>query len=139
MKKRPFKETVVRGSLATFAVVGALMSATAAAPANAAASSLSIGYTINDNGTIKGSGGMYNSGDWTNVCVVIMRNVWGPQDLTMSCKGNQGSHTWSAPDYGNGRVNQISCTTFYTRITAYRNGTRVAEKVSNYIRAGRNC
>ncbi|ACZ90429.1 hypothetical protein [Streptosporangium roseum] len=109
-----------------------------AAPAQAAGSVIDIGYTIVDGRYIKGSGSMTNNGDYTNVCVVIMgkKNSSGYSDYTMACRTNRGSVSWSAPDVFAGNLEARACYEFYTRISAYKNGTRVANKNSNHVKVG---
>lgn len=108
----------------------------AAPPAHAAGSWLRIGTTIWSGGYVKGSGSMYNSGDYSNVCVVIMhQTATSTQNKTQACKSQLGTFTWSAPDFRH----TYNCFTFYTRITAYRNGNRVDELRSNTIRVGSSC
>lgn len=106
------------------------------APAQAAGSVIHIGYTIVDGRYIKGSGSMTNNGDYTNVCIVIMGKVNGSgySNRTQSCRTNRGSLTWSAPDWFLGNESTGPGTyEYYTRISAYKNGTRVANKDSNHV------
>ncbi len=72
----------------------------------------------------------------TPTYVVIMgeKNSSGYSDYTSACRTSQGSLMWSAPDVFTGNVE--ACYEFCTRISAYKNGTRVANKNSNHVRVG---
>ncbi|MEW2386499.1 hypothetical protein AB0873_31220 [Micromonospora sp. NPDC047707] len=131
---KPLKKVVAVIWAAGIAAGGVL----AASPAQAADSRIDIGHTIVDGRYVKGSGSMTNNGDYTNVCIVIMgkRNGSGYSDKTKACRSNRGSLTWSAPDLYTGSLDGKACYEFYTRISAYKNGTRVANKNSNHVRVG---
>lgn len=106
-------------------------------PAQAAGSVIDIGVTIIDGRYVKGSGSMTNNGDYTNVCIVIMGkfNSGGYSNRTQACRTNQGSLTWSAPDWFLGNESGGPGTyEYYTRISAYRNGNLVTNKDSNHVR-----
>jgi hypothetical protein len=122
-------------SLATIAIAAVGAVATAEAPAFAAGSTINIGTTIISGSYVKGSGSDYNTGDYTNVCVVIMGKSDAPltsfKSLSQACRSNLGHNWWSAPDLRIGYPGLGHCNTYYTRITAYRNGTQVANGNKN--------
>jgi hypothetical protein len=116
--------------------------AAAGTPAFATNSRIDIGYTVFSGGYIRGSGSTTNYGDYTNVCVVIMSHklngIGNPsQNESQACISSTGYHNWSAPSVqvtGTG----TDCWRYWTRISAYVNGNRVANKDSNNVDLG-NC
>jgi hypothetical protein len=134
-KKRPVRMLLV------LIIASAATVILAETPAFAAGSVIDIGYTIYSGGYVKGSGSDTNNGDWTNVCIAIMSQnisvpLSGSTTDTVACNGALGSHTWSAPDYYQGSPPQTFCLAFWTRITAYTNGVKKANKDSNTILVG---
>ncbi|WP_431945508.1 hypothetical protein [Micromonospora marina] len=110
-------------------------------PALAAGSVIDIGQTIYQSGYVKGSGSTTNTGDWDNVCLVIMARsfpAYGSpfSDKTKACKTAKGQWVWSAPDW---KVPGGTCVEAYTRISAYKGGVRKSNKDSNKIVAGPGC
>lgn len=129
------RKDLAKAVLVSIALVMGTLAVTSQ-PAMASGSVIDIGYTIVSGGYIKGSGSDTNNGDYTNVCVVIMEGRPGGsvENRTKSCRSNSGSNTWSAPDYRYPTPGRNSCTSYYTRITAYRNGSTVANKNSNVVK-----
>jgi len=136
------KRRLVGLTVALATALGSLV-AVGATPANAAGSTIDIGYTIVvDKFTIKGSGSDYNTGDFSNVCIVIKastddRNWYDATPSPGACRSNLGSNVWSAPDANTQlALPRVTCGWFKTRITAlYRGGTFKSWKDSNEVRA----
>jgi hypothetical protein len=137
LKRRPFR---MLASLMGLVVASSLTVVLAESPAFASGSVIDIGYTIYSGGYVKGSGSDTNNGDWTNVCIAIMSQntfLGTTETDTVACKSATGSHTWSAPDDWVGDTGGfLVCFKFWTRITAYKNGSQVANKNSNSIYLG---
>lgn len=99
--------------------------------AHAAGSTIDIGLTTLNGDILHPSGSDSNMGDFTNVCLANMSQDPFTHTETLACKSNLGSNWWSPPDMNVGNGPPNTCVTYWTRITAYVNGSQVQNKNSN--------
>jgi hypothetical protein len=110
-------------------------------PALASGSTIDIGVTRQSGSNVYGDGSYYNTGDYTNVCLVIMAQDYnapwtGSHNQSQECHQSTGSYWFPTLSAG---APSSGCYAFWTRVSAYRNGTLVNNKNSNTIYVGSGC